>query len=382
MRLARFLAVTLSVALLTTFSLAAETTNTIERKPEAKVDKALTKPKQDIQRFWVTPEMLIMWSKDGPVHDVRVSTFGLFLAGPAPQYIFENKEQDYGMQMGGRLAFGMWADDARKWGFELSGFALQEEEDSFKASSNSYVWPYFDTTTNTESAFGAFSFAGPIRLEISSKSQVWGVEGLGLHNFKRSRDLSLDMAFGVKHLDLSEDFVHQMGPGVVLGHPYYYQDSFSTRNQFFGAKVGLRLSYTAWERLLIDVQPAVSLGADLEKLDVSGYSSAVPFSGPGFIYTGVTNTGEHKKTTFAVVPEIKVGLGCQITKNLSFHANYNFLYVSDVLRPGEQVSRRINPANVLGGIPPPPGPPNDPRARMESSDYWAHGVGVNLKIKF
>jgi hypothetical protein len=62
------------------------------------------------------------------------------------------------------------------------------------------------------------------------------------------------------------------------------------------------------------------------------------------------------------------------------NADYNFLYVSDVVRPGEQFNRRVNTAN----LPPAPAivPPLDPQPRFKSSDYWAHGVGVSFKIQF
>jgi hypothetical protein len=92
--------------------------------------------------------------------------------------------------------------------------------------------------------------------------------------------------------------------------------------------------------------------------------------------------GTYDKTHFSVAPEIKLGLGCKITKKLSFNANYNFIYLSDVVRPGEQFNRQINPGavGINGGDP--NATPRRPTARFDTTDYWAHGVGVNLKIKF
>jgi hypothetical protein len=351
---------------------------------ETKVDKALTKPKQDIQRFWVTPEFLMMWSKDGPVHDVGVTTNIVTWTDPAARFIFKNNDQDYGMQLGGRLTFGMWADDERKWGFELSGFALMENEDHFAARNNLFNFPVFETRLGREIPEDSPFYSRPVPLKISSASQLWSVEGQGLHNLKRGENLSLDLAFGIKHLDLSEDFQLHLAPGndIVIGGYSDHMDSFETNNRFLGAKAGLKFQYTAWERLLIDVQPAVSLGADMEELHVSGHFIEGGAHGPGFLYTGASNIGTHRKTDFAVVPEMKVGLGCKVAKNITFNASYNFLYASDVLRPGWQITRRVNESQILGGVFGPTEPPADPHARMKSSDYWAQGIGVNLKIKF
>ena len=142
---------------------------------------------------------------------------------------------------------------------------------------------------------------------------------------------------------------------------------------------------TCWERLLFSVEPAVSLGANCESLEIGGLSRIDLGTGPttsrGGGFTGVTNLGNYDETHFAVVPEVKVGLGCRITRHLSFHANYDFLYVSNVVRPGEQFTRQVNRLNP-GVAPDPVVVPLDPRPRFETSDYWLHGVGVNLKIKF
>lgn len=85
------------------------------------------------------------------------------------------------------------------------------------------------------------------------------------------------------------------------------------------------------------------------------------------------------------MPEIKIGLGCKITKTLSFNANYNFLYVSNVIRAGEQPNRRINvlhsPAAGPGGYDP-TALPNEPGTKFRTTDFWAHGLGANFKIQF
>lgn len=385
-------------AFLAMVSLAAESDSVSAPKPDAKVDKALAKPKQDIQRFWVTPEFLMMWSKDGPVHDLyvlRSSTLGgLNLGNPAAQRLFTNDERDYGLQMGGRLTFGMWADDARKWGFELSGFALEEKEvtKSFGSASDAFTGISLYSTAPGFPAHedgSVFSFPGDSgRGQITSSSQLWGAEGSGLWNFKRNDNMSLDFSFGVKYLDLREDFqwtdrVHTP-PGFLFDAAISSKDQWRAHNGFYGAKLGIKFAMTCWDRLLVDIQPAVLLGANRESLEIRGStlveSMGTPTVSAGGTFTGPSNLGDYDKTRFAVAPEIKLGLGCRITRNISFNANYNFLYVSSMVRPGEQFNRKVNTANLAPADP--LVPPFDPQPRFKSSDYWAHGVGVNFRIQF
>jgi len=391
------LALPLAALFFVSLSLLAAETKPAEAKPEAKVDKALAKPKAEIARFWVTPEFLMWWSKDGLAHDLYVlrTTDGSdpFLDNPAAQRLFDNNDQDYGMQLGGRLTFGMWADEARKWGFELSGFALQKKSDRWSGAwtgvGESVAFSIYDVASSNEDAWW-IAFPGmPGTISISSSSQLWGVEGSGLVNLKRTDNLSLDASFGVRHLNLSEDFI--VGSTSLFSVPglpaedWWQKDTFEAQNRFFGAKLGLRFNLTAWERLLVNVEPSVALGANDESLRIRGATRVNDLSGPSGFLAMITNIGDYSKAKFAVVPEIKVGLGCKITKNLSFMANYNFLYASNVVRPGSQVSRRhnigVDPWWSGTGIPfDPTSTPREPAPRFKTTDYWAHGVGVNFKI--
>jgi hypothetical protein len=358
-----------------------------EKKPaEAKADRTVDKyvsktaDKCEEPRFWVTPEFLAMWTKDGPVHDLGILANMALWTSPNAQFVFKNNEQDYGTQLGGRLTFGMWADEAREWGFELSGFALEKKSDSFGYTGDTVAFTFVDAITGREESLG-FGWTDQ-RLKIESESQLWGVEGLGRHRLVRGEHLALDLTFGVKHLDLSEDLHIRLSAADPV-FPLACHDSFSTHNQFFGAKVGVKFAYTAWDRLLLEVQPAVSLGATREELKVSGYSFVGGFgSGPGFAYSALSNMGTHTQTPFAVAPEIKVGLGCKITQKLSFNASYNLLYLSETLRPGEQISRRVSEGSIIAGLLGGPTTPPAPCARMQSTDYWAQGVSAGFKIKF
>src|SRR4051794_20088600 len=74
--------------------------------------------------------------------------------------------------------------------------------------------------------------------------------------------------------------------------------------------------------------------------------------------------------------------GVWLTDRLRATAGYTFQYVSDVVRPGDQIDRGINPvqAPAITGVPNAPltGPAR-PAPLINSTDFWAHGVNFGLE---
>ena len=88
---------------------------------------------------------------------------------------------------------------------------------------------------------------------------------------------------------------------------------------------------------------------------------------------------------FAVVPEIGLNLGYQITSWASVSVGYTLLYTNNVIRPGNQINRTINTSQSTSYT-------EDPAARLQgsaqpsfkfkSSDFWAQGINVGLSFRF
>lgn len=75
---------------------------------------------------------------------------------------------------------------------------------------------------------------------------------------------------------------------------------------------------------------------------------------PGGYFALPINIGDHSRTAFAVVPEIKFNLGYRVTPAATFYVGYGFLYASKVARPGNQINRNINPTqsvSYVGDVP-------------------------------
>jgi hypothetical protein len=58
-----------------------------------------------------------------------------------------------------------------------------------------------------------------------------------------------------------------------------------------------------------------------------------------------TNIGTYSRTQAAFIPEAVVNLGYRVTPWATVTVGYNFVYVSEMVRPGNQIDTVINTSN-------------------------------------
>jgi hypothetical protein len=134
------------------------------------------------------------------------------------------------------------------------------------------------------------------------------------------------------------------------------------------------------------------MGAMAQTVDVQGRLVTNDFTdfGPTQTFTGgyfalPSNIGSHTRTVFAVVPEIGINVGYQITPWASVFVGYSFLYTNNVVRPGNQLNRNVNPNQSVAYTGDPlsvSDAPAVPAFKFNSSDFWAQGVNVGLGFRF
>src|SRR5262245_52194702 len=97
----------------------------------------------------------------------------------------------------------------------------------------------------------------------------------------------------------------------------------------------------------------------------------------GLLAVQGANTGRFEQTRFAVVPEIGVNLGYQLTTRMKVFVGYNFLYLSSAVRPGEVIDPRIDAARVPNLLPPTAGAVPvalRPLPQLSTSGYYIQGI--------
>src|SRR5262245_59256062 len=108
---------------------------------------------------------------------------------------------------------------------------------------------------------------------------------------------------------------------------------------------------------------------------------AAPTTGRGGLYALVSNIGRFERNDFAYVSEFGVKLGFELNDHWRIYAGYNILYLSNVVRAGDQIDRVVNfnmapePGNLNPGIV----QPARPAVLFRQSDFWAQGGQFGLE---
>ncbi len=133
---------------------------------------------------------------------------------------------------------------------------------------------------------------------------------------------------------------------------------------------------------------SVALGTSHEEVDVHGNTAITPPGGGRTVLAGgilalPSNSGHFSRDRFAVVPEIGINLGCQVTPHLRAFVGYGFLYVSNVVRPGSLIDRTVNLTQIPSNL----GPgtligPARPALVLRDTDFWAQGINFGLEIRY
>ena len=163
-------------------------------------------------------------------------------------------------------------------------------------------------------------------------------------------------------------------------------DSALAINHFYGGGAGLRLGITPG-RFFATVTGKVAVGATSQSLRLDGTTTLTGAGDtqtvPGGLLVPASNSARFNQSQFTWMPEVGVKVGFQITPSIGVYAGYNFLYMTNVVRPGENFSSRVNPTQLPSsqnfGVP--FGPAN-PGVSLQSSDFWMHTVGVGVNFKF
>jgi hypothetical protein len=173
----------------------------------------------------------------------------------------------------------------------------------------------------------------------------------------------------------------------IGGTTFVIQDRFHTSNRFYGGQVGAR-GEVRRGRFFADFNSAIALGGVDEVVNIRGITVITP---PGSAATATaggllalpTNSGRHTRSRFAVAPEAGLDIGYQVTERIAVSIGYDFLYLSNAVRPGDQIDRVLNPTQIpvngtTGGL---AGAPR-PAFTFHETDFWAQGIRFGASFRF
>jgi hypothetical protein len=360
--------------------------------------------------MWASAEYLLWWIRDmnvpplvttGPA-TVNGLPGGAILGAPGTVVLFGGHLDNESFN-GGRFTVGTWFDCCNTCGLEASYLFLGERSNNFiascQASNTTAVLgrPFFDLINNVEGTEQPCipGFANG-RITIVTENALQGAELNGIYNLCCGCAGRLDLLGGFRWLELREglgideqtNFVANLGP-FRAGDSIDVGDIWNTHNDFYGGQIGARAEVRRG-RLFADLVGKVALGDVHEEVQVSGAttltSGGVSRTLPGGLLTasgpgGTIGSFEHN--TFAVVPELGINVGFQVTDHVRAFVGYTFLYWSDVVRPGDQINTNVNIQRlpVAGGAFNPAANPA-PGFTLRETDFWAQGVSFGVEVRY
>jgi len=237
--------------------------------------------------------------------------------------------------------------------------------------------------------------------------------------------MSFDLMVGYRHLEVREDIlIHTTSvlnaitvtpiftPGGPFGFPVQtgtqitpavvgiggvglispvivnISDRVVATNRFNGGNIALRgeVRYGMFTVSGVGKLGVGNMHQILRVRGVTSYESPITqqagFS-VGGLYANATNIGTHDNDEFAVIPELNMTLGVNLTKSVSMFLGYNAIYVSRVARPGSQLNQVIDASTVpfsatfgnTGGV----------RATQQlfvQDDFWLHGLSAGFTFRY
>jgi hypothetical protein len=359
-------------------------------------------------RIWASAEYLLWWLRDAPLGTPIVTTAtpgniaAAIAAGQAPGAVGSIGTQlvnpstlnyDHPLS-GGRFTLGAWLGCDSMVGVEGSGFLMQSRSAQFAVNSPEggqiFFIPFFDfaLVPPAENAF-PFGAVGSLSgtIQMVNRTEFWGAEVNGLIKLAETDTFSLSLLAGVRYLDLHENldlgFVGIAPGGFAITSSL---DTYDTRNQFWGGQLGARGELHRGG-FFANVTGKVALGTMHEVVNATGFANVtaagINATVPGGFFVLPSNIGQQSHNAFAVVPQVGAQIGYDVTRNIRVFAGYDFLYVSDVVRPGDQIDRRINfsqqAAPVGGGAL--VGQPM-PQPQFNHNDFWAHGFSFGVQVRY
>lgn len=354
---------------------------------------------------------------------------------PGTKILLGDEKIDLGWRNGYRVSIGRWLECCPDCGVEIGFLVLpnkkyhQSIQTSGEPGSLNLAVPIFDVTglwgLQGLPGDSVFILPGPLdgpgfqgQFSLKLSSQLLGSEINAKINLKNKSCYNIDCIGGFHWLQLKESLSFEgkteAVPGSAESGFYNFEDSFKAVNNFYGPQIGLKGEYRIG-KLLLNGFAKLALGCMNQGADIKGKSRTsngnlfymTKNSGNtilnGGLFSEPGNRGSHYHNQFAAVLETGVSLSFYISTSIEIGLGYNFLWLNQVLRPENEIDRRLNPTQTVlakvsresvGVGPATPIPFGEataaslpigserPKFKHRSTDFWAQGLTVTINCVF
>lgn len=313
------------------------------------------------------------------------------LGQPGTSILFGGSELDDDSVSGGRFSLGMWLGPRQKQGLEVSYFMLGTHSTTFGASSNDYsilARPFYDTVAGEQDArLIAYDSLVSGSLLVTASTNFEGGEFLFRQAVQRDCWAEIDLFLGYRWLQLEDGLLieetTQSLAGATSGTSFDLYDRFDTRNSFHGGELGMSLRRQVARCWSVEILAKLAIGNVNSEATIDGQTITVASTGTTVNQSGLlaqgTNIGTYERDKIGTATEVGVKLKRACCKGIDFTVGYTFLYLSDVLRAGDQIDPNINvsqfPPGTLTGA-------SFPEFGFQSTGFWAQGLSFGIEGRF
>ena len=334
-----------------------------------------------------------------------------FIGQPSTQVLYGNGDLGMGLFSGFDLSGTLWKDPDRRIGFHLGGTLLEQKSNGFNNFSDTtgsplLARPFTNALTGLpDSLLVSFPNALAGGVIASATTKLYGADGGFMWNLYRSCPgnctlYTLNWYTGFKYLELNEKLDVTQTSILINGFqaPFNQQlfatpaaitvrDSIQGLNSFYGGQVGLSADIR-YGRVFIGLEGKLGMGVMHQRLDIEGVSTVRdPNSGAnasvrGGLLANANNSGRFLNDEFSLLPEASATIGYNWTSWFTTTVGYGFMYMNNVIRPGDQVNSTVNSSLVpahpgFGG-----GVAAVPNRAFTQSDFWAQGVQIGFVFRW
>lgn len=334
------------------------------------------------------------------------------LDDPQTTILYDGQKLNNQPYFGGSFNVGGWFDECQYFGGELSYFFFGQNDNGYITSVNGFpgtpgLYLPFENPLRDLAIFdsrqdvliigdsnNAEGFA-----KINSQSQLMGADGHFLFSFCRGMTFRCDALAGVRWLGLDESLTMETNTRMLAPAPFFngnpplavdvgVRDRFSTRNDFVGADFGLKSRFVR-DKWSLDLLTRVAIGGTHQIIRGDAFTG-VTFPGfpTQFVRTGrligPANSGVFGNDIFSAVPEIGITFGYQATSWCRLNLGYNWVYWTNVVRPGGQVDPVINPRGVAvrGEFQTDLYEPQRPGVGYNQTDIWLQTITLGMLFTY
>jgi hypothetical protein len=296
---------------------------------------------------------------------------------PGTTVLVGNDNLDFGMLSGVRAEVGFFLDSSDCYSLDAGAFYTFQNSFHFHKASDAsgnpiIARPFLNVLGPDEAAEldsnpnPALNFSGGA--SVDATTELWGAELNGRVHFHPKERLHADGLFGFRFVHLGEtlsandqltpitpNILTFNGPANFVNAPNSLadEDSFKTRNNFYGLQIGGDLTWEG-DWFFVNTFAKFGLGGTNQHVNINGTTTLITPTGNVVAQGGVlalpTNIGSFNRTTVGFLPELGLSVGVNLTPHLQLVAGYSFLYWNQVVRPGGQLDHSLNPTLIPSDI--------------------------------